>query len=87
MDDVERSELATRWQTLTPREQEVFLLIVNGLLNKQVAYQFGISEKTIKIHRAHVMQKMGARCFADLVRMDERLRPGRRALVELRETA
>jgi len=72
----EHSELAARWERLTPREQEVFLGVVSGALNKQVAWQLGLSEKTIKIHRAHVMEKMGAHSFADLVRMDERLRPG-----------
>lgn len=75
MNVAEHDELEARWQTLTPREQDVFLGIVAGALNKEVAFRFGISEKTVKIHRAHVMEKMGARSFADLVRMDERLRP------------
>ena len=76
-DAYERAELTARWRSLTPRERQVFLHIVSGALNKEVAFHFGISEKTIKIHRAHVMEKMGAHSFADLVRMDERLRPGR----------
>lgn len=78
----ERNELAARWERLTPREQEVFVRIVSGEINKQVAWQLGLSEKTIKIHRAHVMEKMGAHSFADLVRMDERMRPGTWPLFE-----
>ena len=60
-------------ESLTAREHEVFALIVAGLLNKQVAWQLGISEKTVKVHRARVMQKMEARSFANLVRMAERV--------------
>jgi FixJ family two-component response regulator len=65
--------LRTRLETLTPREYEVFSLVVSGLLNKQVAFDLGITEKTIKVHRARVMQKMGAQSIADLVRFAVRL--------------
>ena len=69
----ERSALATRLGTLTPRERDVFGLIVTGLLNKQVGVTLGTTEKTVKVHRSRVMQKMGAGSFAELVRMAERL--------------
>ncbi len=65
-------EIEARLATLTPREHEVFFLVATGLANKQVADELGLSEKTVKIHRSHVMQKMEARTFADLVRMAER---------------
>jgi RNA polymerase sigma factor (sigma-70 family) len=69
----EMRELQARLNTLTPREREVFMLIVSGMLNKQVAFELGIGEKTIKVHRARVMEKMRARSFADLVRFTEKL--------------
>ena len=58
-----------RYESLTPREQEVMLLVVSGLLNKQVGVQLGISEITVKAHRGKMMQKMGADSLAELVRM------------------
>jgi len=58
----------------------VFTRIVSGALNKQIAFEFGISEKTIKIHRARVMEKMQAHSFAELVRMAEKLRSGQGAI-------
>jgi FixJ family two-component response regulator len=61
-----------RVSSLTPREKEVFTLVVTGMLNKQVAFELGTSEKTIKVHRARVMQKMFAESFADLVRLAEK---------------
>jgi FixJ family two-component response regulator len=69
----EISGLRQRYESLTPREREVFSLVVSGLLNKQTAAELGTSEKTIKTHRAQVMQKMNANSLADLVRMAERL--------------
>jgi FixJ family two-component response regulator len=67
-------ELQQRRDSLTPREREVLALVVNGLLNKQIAGDLGASEKTIKIHRGQIMRKMKADSLADLVRMSERLR-------------
>jgi FixJ family two-component response regulator len=59
------------FESLTPREREVLALVTAGLMNKQIAAELGVSEITVKIHRGHVMRKMGARSFADLVRMAE----------------
>jgi RNA polymerase sigma factor (sigma-70 family) len=65
--------LAERLATLTPREREVLELVVQGLLNKQIAATLGSSEKTVKIHRGRVMQKMQIQSVADLVRASEKL--------------
>jgi FixJ family two-component response regulator len=73
------TELESRARALTPREAEVLRLVVRGLLNKQVAAELGISEKTVKVHRARVMHKMRADSMADLVRMAGRLNPAPRA--------
>ena len=70
---LEMAELQRRHARLTPREREVMARVVTGLLNKQVAAELGASEKTIKAHRAKVMQKMEAASLADLVRMSEKL--------------
>ncbi len=70
----EIAEIQRRCDTLTPREREVFSLVVTGLLNKQVAGELGAAEKTIKIHRGRVMAKMQAPSLADLVRMAGLLR-------------
>jgi len=63
------AEIQRRYDTLTPREREVFASVVSGLLNKQVAEELGAAEKTVKIHRGRVMAKMQASSLADLVRM------------------
>ena len=65
--------LQARLATLTPREREVFGLVASGLLNKQVAFELGVTEKTIKVHRARVMEKMRAQSLADLVRFADKL--------------
>jgi len=69
----ETGELRQRYEQLTPREREVMPLVAAGLLNKQVAGELATTERTIKFHRAHIMQKMGAESPADLVRMVEKL--------------
>ena len=69
----ETAVLRSRLASLTPREAEVMEGVVEGLLNKQIAFQLGSSEKTVKVHRARVMHKMRARSLPDLVRMAQRL--------------
>jgi FixJ family two-component response regulator len=68
-------ELRASYDSLTVREKEVLRLVVSGLLNKQIGAELGTSELTIKTHRGHVMEKMGAESLADLVRMFERIKP------------
>lgn len=65
--------LQSRYELLTPREREVYPLIASGLLNKQVAAELNASEKTIKVHRGQLMQKMEAHSLSDLIRMAEQL--------------
>jgi FixJ family two-component response regulator len=67
------ADLRALFESLTAREQEVLALVAAGLMNKQIAAEIGLAEITVKIHRGHVMRKMGARTLADLVRMAELL--------------
>jgi len=67
--EAEGVEIQQRIETLTPREREVFALVVTGLMNKQIAAELGTSEKTVKVHRARVMNKMQVESLAELVRM------------------
>jgi FixJ family two-component response regulator len=69
----ELEEIQSRVQTLTPREREVLEHMVSGQLNKQIAFDLGTVEKTIKVHRARVMQKMGVDSVAKLVRLTEKV--------------
>jgi FixJ family two-component response regulator len=72
------SKLKERFAALSPREQQVMLLVTTGKMNKQVAGDLGISEITVKIHRGAAMHKMGARTLAELVRMADALKPSHR---------
>jgi FixJ family two-component response regulator len=78
----ERAEirkLCERFNLLAPRERQVMHLVVSGFLNKQIAYELGVSERTIKLHRGQVMRKMSAASLADLVKQAEKLGPLRLA--------
>lgn len=72
-------ETQGRFDSLSPREQEVISLVVSGMLNKQIADALGTAENTVKVHRSRAMEKMQAQSLADLVRMIEKLkdRPGK----------
>jgi FixJ family two-component response regulator len=70
-----RAEAARRFETLTAREREVMALVVRGMLNKQIAFALGASEKTVKIHRGRVMEKMNVQSIADLVRAGQKIGP------------
>jgi FixJ family two-component response regulator len=67
------TELKAHFQLLTPREREIMAFVASGLMSKQIAAKFELSEITVKVHRSHLMKKMGARSVADLVRMAEAL--------------
>src|SRR5215469_15548488 len=72
-DEKAKAGLRARFETLTPREREVMALVVAGRLNKQIAYEIGVSEITVKVHRGQVMRKMQAASLPDLARMADRL--------------
>jgi FixJ family two-component response regulator len=73
---VEKSEARRRLDSLTPREFEVMQLVVAGMLNKQIAGALAIAEKTVKVHRGRVMQKLGVTSVAELVRLGQRAEMG-----------
>lgn len=63
------SDARSAYDQLTPRERDVYRLVVDGSMNKQIAYELDISQRTVEVHRAKVMEKMGARSIADLIKL------------------
>jgi FixJ family two-component response regulator len=72
---IEHAKVLTRYKSLTPREREVLHLLTSGLLNKQAAFELGITEYTVQFHRGHIMRKMEADSFAALVRLSDKIHP------------
>ena len=72
IDRLAREGFRADFETLTPREQEVFSYLITGMLNKQIASELGTTEKTIKVHRARVLKKMDVASLAELARPAER---------------
>jgi RNA polymerase sigma factor (sigma-70 family) len=70
----ELTDVKQRFNSLTPREQEVISMVVSGMLNKQIADQLGTAENTVKVHRSRAMEKMHAQSVAELVKMIEKLK-------------
>jgi len=70
---VQKQSLQERFATLTPRERQVFQMVVTGKLNKEIAFELGTVEKTIKVHRANVMRKLNCGSLAELVRLAQEL--------------
>ncbi|TXR48419.1 response regulator transcription factor [Phyllobacterium endophyticum] len=73
--DGELSALVKRYESLTSREREVIALVTRGLMNKQIGWELGLSEITVKIHRGHLMEKMAVRTLAELVKVYEAIKP------------
>jgi len=73
LEQAELREIQQRFDSLTPREREVFAHVVSGKLNKQIAFELGTTERTIKAHRARVMKKMQAKSLADLIWLAEKV--------------
>jgi FixJ family two-component response regulator len=80
---LEYANLVARYESLTSRERELLPLLVSGLLNKQVAFELGITEYTVQFHRGHIMRKMRADSFASLVRMADKLSPNHQQHLEV----
>jgi FixJ family two-component response regulator len=70
---IKRTRVRALYDSLTPREREVMTKVVLGLLNKQIASELGMTEKTVKFHRGHIMRKMRAQSVVDLIRMDDQI--------------
>ena len=69
---IEQNSLRSRFDELTPREFEVLQFVIAGLLNKQIGAELGVAEKTIKVHRGHMTEKLGVKSVAELVRLAEK---------------